>query len=263
MDVQIAFKVVEKDVKSGTRIIKNIAEISDDEDENGNPIDDIDSTPGNNKEGEDDIDNEQVYVKYFDLALRKDLVKILVTEDGTTREISVSSTDGLQKVEIHRKKLSSTTVKFVYNITVTNEGEIAGYATEVTDYIPEGLEFIAEENTGWTKVSDTVVTTNALSETRLEPGKSASVQIVLKWVNGENNLGLKVNTAEISKDKNDSNTPDIDSTPNNRVPGEDDIDTAEVYLGISKGTAPTYIALTLGVLVIMTTGVILIKKYVL
>ena len=263
MDVQIAFKVVEKDVKSGTRIIKNIAEISDDEDENGNPIDDIDSTPGNNKEGEDDIDNEQVYVKYFDLALRKDLVKILVTEDGTTREISVSSTDGLQKVEIHRKKLSSTTVKFVYNITVTNEGEIAGYATEVTDYIPEGLEFIAEENTGWTKVSDTVVTTNALSETRLEPGKSASVQIVLKWVNGENNLGLKVNTAEISKDKNDSNTPDIDSTPNNRVPGEDDIDTAEVYLGISTGTAPTYIALTLGVLVIMTTGVILIKKYVL
>ncbi len=262
-DVQIAFKVVENNVKDTARIVKNIAEITDDEDQNGNPIDDIDSTPANNKEGEDDIDNEQIYVKYFDLALKKDLVKIIINENGTTREISLGATDPLQKVEIHRKKLNSTTVKFVYNITVTNEGEIAGTATEITDYIPEGLEFIAEENSQWTQVSTNVITTNALSTTRLEPGQSASVQVVLKWINSENNMGLKVNTAEISKDQNDSNTPDIDSTPNNKVPGEDDIDTAEVFLGISTGTAPTYIALTTTVLAIMTTGVILIKKYVL
>ena len=262
-DVQIAFKVVENKVKGKDRIVKNIAEITDDEDENGNPIDDIDSTPGNNKPGEDDIDDEQIYVKYFDLALKKDLIKIIINENGTTREISLGENDPLQKVDIHRKKLKSTTVKFVYNITVTNEGEIAGSATEITDYIPEGLEFIAEENSSWTQVSTNVITTNALSNTRLEPGQSASVQVVLKWINSENNLGLKVNTAEISKDQNDSNTPDIDSTPNNKVPGEDDIDTAEVFLGISTGRAPTYIALTTTVLAIMTTGVILIKKYVL
>ena len=107
------------------------------------------------------------------------------------------------------------------------------------------------------------VTTNALSKTLLAPGESASVQIVLKWVNSENNLGLKENIAEISEDKNDSDTPDIDSTPNNRKTGEDDIDNAEVYLGISTGTAPTYIALTTTVIAIMATGVALIKKYVL
>ncbi len=262
-DVQIAFKVVESNVKDSQRIIKNIAEITDDEDENGNPVEDNDSTPGNNKPGEDDIDDEQVYVKYFDLSLQKDLVKIIITEDGTTREISLTSADGLQKVEIHRKKIDSTTVKFVYNVTVKNEGEIAGYATEITDYIPEGLEFIQEENKQWTQVSQNVITTNALSDTRLEPGASASVQVVLKWINNENNLNLKTNTAEISQDKNDSNTPDIDSTPGNKVPGEDDIDSADVFLGISTGTAPTYIALTMVVLAIMSTGVILIKKYVL
>ena len=97
----------------------------------------------------------------------------------------------------------------------------------------------------------------------LEPGASASVQVVLKWINSENNLGLKVNVAEISADHNDSDTPDIDSTPNNKVEGEDDIDNAEIYLGISTGTAPTYIALTTIILAIMSTGVILIKKYVL
>lgn len=262
-DIQIAFRIVENKVDNSQRIIKNIAEITDDEDENGNPVEDKDSTPGNNKPGEDDIDDEQVYVKYFDLSLQKDLVKIIITEDGTTREISLNSTDGLQKVEIHRKKIDSTQVKFVYNVTVKNEGEIAGYATEITDYIPEGLEFIQEENKQWTQVSQNVITTNALSDTRLEPGQTASVQVVLKWINNENNLNLKTNTAEISQDKNDSNTPDIDSTPGNKVPGEDDIDTADVYLGISTGTAPTYIALVTVVLAIMSTGIVLIKKYVL
>ena len=263
-DVQIVFKVVESIAKENEgRMIINTAEIYDDADENGDPIEDIDSTPGNDKDGEDDIDQEKVYVKYFDLALQKDLVKIIITEDGTTREISVASTDGLQKVEIHRKKLNSTTVKFVYNITVKNEGEIAGYATEVTDYIPEGLEFIPEENSQWTQASSNVITTNALANTRLEPGQTASVQVVLKWINDENNMGIKNNIAEISKDDNDSDTPDIDSTPNNRVETEDDIDNAEVMLSISTGKAPTYIGLTTIVLAILTTGIVLIKKYVL
>ncbi len=263
-DLQIVFKIVETDAKKNEgRIIINTAEITDDSDENGNPIEDIDSTPGNNKDGEDDIDTEKVYVKYFDLALQKDLIKIIVSENGTTREISVNSADGLQKVEIHRKKVKSTVVKFVYNITVKNEGQIAGYATEVKDYIPDGLEFIAEENKQWTKVSDKEITTNALAKTRLEPGQTASVQVTLKWINGEDNLGLKTNVAEISADKNDSNTPDIDSTPNNKVMTEDDIDTAEVMLEISTGKAPTYLALTTTVLMILTTGIILIKKYVL
>lgn len=263
-EVQIVFKVDESVAKAneGRKII-NTAEITDDADKDGNPIDDVDSTPNNNKDGEDDLDKEQVYVKYFDLSLKKDLVKIIVTENGTTREISVASTDGLQKVEIHRNKISTTTVKFVYNITVKNEGEIAGYATEITDYIPNGLEFVADENKQWTKVSDNKITTNALANTKLEPGKEASVQVILKWTNSETNLGLKTNTAEISADKNDSDTPDIDSTPNNQKAGEDDIDTADVFLSISTGSAPTYIALSTTVLAILGTGIILIKKFVL
>ncbi len=262
-DIQIVFKVVESSIESSDRKIKNIAEIADDEDEYGNPIDDIDSTPNNNKDGEDDIDDEEVYVKYFDLALQKDLVKIIVVENGKTREIAVSSTDGLQKVEVHRKRINSTTVKFVYNITVKNEGQIAGYATEIKDYIPEGLEFVPADNSQWTQSSDRIITTNALANTLLQPGETASVQVTLKWINGDNNFGLKTNVAEISADKNDSNSPDIDSTPNNNVPGEDDIDDAPVMLEISTGTAPTYLALTTTVLAILATGIILIKKYVL
>ena len=188
--------------------------------------------------------------------------KIIIVEDGKTREIAVSETDGLQKVEVHRKKINSTTVKFVYDIVVINEGEIEGYAQEITDNIPDGLEFIQDDNKVWTKTGNKI-TTEALANTLIKPGEKATVQVSFKWVNGENNFGVKTNVAEISKDRNDSNTSDIDSTPGNNKSGEDDIDTAEVMLSISTGTAPTYLALAITVLTILSTGIVLIKKYVL
>ena len=75
-------------------------------------------------------------------------------------------------------------------------------------------------------------------------------------------MGLKVNTAEISEDYNDYDVPDEDSTPDNEKPGEDDIDDAPVMLSVKTGKAVTYIGLGLAVLVIMASGVTLIKKYV-
>ena len=76
-------------------------------------------------------------------------------------------------------------------------------------------------------------------------------------------MGLKVNTAEISKDYNESHTPDIDSTPDNKVPGEDDIDDAPVILVPRTGQIRLYIGLTTLVLAIFAAGVYAIKKYVL
>ena len=99
-DLQIVFKVNEADIgkdKSKREII-NTAEISDDTDKDGNPVDDKDSVPGNNKDGEDDIDREKVYVKYFDLSLQKDLVKAIIVEDGKTREV-VATPNQLLKIE--------------------------------------------------------------------------------------------------------------------------------------------------------------------
>lgn len=266
-DVKIVFKVdesvIEKTTTTEKRIIKNTAEITEETDEDGDVVVDEDSTPDNWKEGEDDIDNEQIYVKYFDLSLQKDLVKVIVSENGTTTEYSISD-DQLFKVEINKKKIKSTVVKFVYNITVKNEGEIDGYAKQIKDYIPEGLEFVADENKDWYKLSDNEIATDALANTLLKAnGGTASVQVTLKWINGENNLNKKVNIAEISKDANEYDSPDVDSTPNNKVPDEDDIDKAEVILSISTGAGETYYDLIAVVAVIMITGVALIKKYVL
>ena len=69
----------------------------------------------------------------------------------------------------------------------------------------------------------------------LQPGDTAEVTVIFRWINGSNNLGLKTNIAEISEDYNKEGIPDRDSTPGNKVWGEDDIDDAKVLLSISTG----------------------------
>ncbi len=265
-DVQLVFRVdenaIEKTVTTSARTLINTAEITKCTDKDGNDIPDIDSTPDNNDLSEDDIDQEKVYVKYFDLSLIKDVTKALVTVDGKTTEVPVVD-DGI-KVEIQKKKINSTSIQFVYNITVKNEGEIEGYATEITDYIPNGLKFNKASNPDWEVVTDKIIRTNALAKTLLQPGQTATVQVVLDWERSSDNIGKFVNVAEISDDWNPNDSHDVDSTPNNLVPTEDDYDDAPVWIGIITGIADRpYIVLTSAVLLILGTGIFLIKKYVL
>ena len=267
-DVKIAFKVTEPNTSD--RILINTAEISEDSDEKGKPVEDIDSTPDNDKEGEDDIDIEKVKVKYFDLALEKIITEYSFKKDGKTTITKTGHKFGVQPEPIVKVELSginnsikTAVIKFKYQIKVSNEGEIAGYAEEIKDYIPEGLKFIKEDNPKWKLSEDgKTVTTDQLKDKLLKPGESAVVEITLQWINGEKNLGLKQNWAEISKDKNDSDSPDIDSTPDNKKEGEDYIDDASVILSIITGIGENYIIIIGGILAILSAGVVLIKKFV-
>ena len=107
-----------------------------------------------------------------------------------------------------------------------------------------------------------MISTTKLENTLLQPGESADVEVLLTWINSEDNMGLKTNIAEISKDYNDKGVPDRDSTPDNKKPGEDDIDDAPVILSIETGKAITYVGLGIVVLVTIAGGIFLIKKYV-
>ena len=265
-DVKIAFKVTEPNGSS--KILVNSAQITDDTDKNGKDVDDIDSTPDKWVDGEDDQDKEYIKLTEFDLALRKWVTQAIVIENGKetvtqTGHKAEDNPEQVVKVELNRKKLNSVTVKFRYSIRVTNEGDIAGYAKQIKDYIPEGLKFDAKDNPDWKDEGNNIITTRKLENTLLQPGQSAEVEVLLTWKNNKNNLGLKVNTAEISEDYNEKHVHDKDSTPNNKVPGEDDIDDAPVLLSISTGAAKLYIALSCTVLITLAGGIVLIKKFVL
>ena len=283
-DVKIVFNVVQENIPAENEegIIINKAHITEDSD------DDEDSIPDEWNDPEDDQDIEKIKVQKFDLALFKWVSQTVVTVDGktTTTETGFkpnigkteasgddyrpnSEEEPIASVTIDKKKLNSTTVKFVYNIKVVNEGDIAGFATEVTDYIPEGLKFVAEDNPLWTLTEDGKITTRALETKLLNPGESAEVPVTFTWINDANNLGLKTNIAAITEDYNEKGIPDEDSVPGNEnIPNyeeeqEDDDDFALVILTLKTGKGVSYIWLGLVTIAILASGLILIKKYVL
>ena len=264
-DIKVAFEVIEPN--SSDRIIINSAQITEDSDENGNPVEDKDSIPDEWNEGEDDQDKEYIKLTYFDLALRKWVTEAIVIENGQETVTQTGHTaemdpEPVVKVELYRKDINDVIVKFRYKIRVTNEGDIAGYAKEITDYVPEGLRFVAEDNPGWTDEGNNVISTRLLENTLLQPGESAEVEVVLTWINSEDNMGQMTNTAEISEDYNDKGVPDRDSTPDNQVPGEDDIDDAPVLLSIETGQQRIYFVLGLTTLGVLAGGLVFIKKFV-
>jgi len=138
-EVQIAFKVTykAKTTEETKRTIINTAQISKDSD------DDIDSKPNRdevydhkNGENEDDIDYDQVKVKYFDLSLLKWVGQTQVTLNGKTvttntgHNASNSKNEPAVKIEIKASDVKKIKIKYIYTIRVTNEGEIEGYAKE-------------------------------------------------------------------------------------------------------------------------------------
>ncbi|MDO5557065.1 MAG: Cys-Gln thioester bond-forming surface protein [Clostridia bacterium] len=264
-DVQVVFKVTEPNTSS--RIVINTAEIKADTDSFGEEVIDRDSIPNNDKSTEDDIDIEKVKVNFFDLALKKWVTKAIVIENGKetvteTGHTGEENPEPAVKVELKKAQIKKVVVKFAYKVKVTNEGQIAGYVKELKDYIPGGLKFDKADNPLWEEVETNVITTDQLKDTLLQPGETATVDVVLTWINGADNMGEKINIAEISDDYNEKDAPDIDSVPNNAVAGEDDIDVAPVLLSVKTGSAPKFIGGFTLFFVIVGAGVILIKKYV-
>ena len=247
-------------------------------DKDGNTdVKDRDSTPDNvdlghygNTSQEDDDDFEHLILlgQYFDLSLRKWVTQSIVIEDGQEKVTETGHTaeddpEAVAKVDLKKSKINNVIVKFRFKIRVKNEGTIAGYVKEIKDYIPDGLKFLEEDNPLWKKVDEKTITTDQCKDVLLKPGDTTEVEVLLTWINGEDNMGVMDNWAEISKDYNEYGSPDIDSTPHNNKKGEDDIDDAPVMVTVQTGEVARYTGIAIVVLTILTTGVVLIKKYVL
>jgi uncharacterized repeat protein (TIGR01451 family) len=147
---------------------------------------DIDSTPGNDAVGEDDIANAVVTPASADLSLTK-------TVNNGAPNIGTEVT---------------------YTLTVRNAGPDAASSIVVTDVIPTGLTFIRSTPSVGTYVPET----GMWSIPTLANGGTATLAVVSRV----ETFGDKSNTAEITS----SSQFDSDSTPGNFAPNEDDLATA-------------------------------------
>ena len=245
-DVEVQFKVTATAKKLQDNIIINEAQISADSDR------DIDSIPNRDEKydyetgnNEDDIDYEPIKLQYFDLALRKFITKVNTTDyNNRYPEVIYGDDESITYKHTKDPVLVTTEDIVIYTIRVYNEGEKSGTATEITDNLPEGLEFLPDndinklyawklidENGNETEdVSKAIkVTTNILEDETIDgiikkDGQKIlsykDVQIVFKVIEGNTSDKILVNTAEISEDNGD----DIDSIPDNQIEAEDDLD---------------------------------------
>ena len=198
----------------------------------------------------------------FDLRLDKVVSKVTVTNTKLDPK-NYEYNSNFAMVSLLNTYVEYSTVLIEYNITITNEGKVAGYAEEIVDYMPEEMAFSSELNQNWYLGADGNLYTTSLANTLIEPGESKTITLVLSRKMTGENTGTVVNTAEISKTYNEYGLTDGDSTPGNRKDGEDDISTATTLLSMSTGKeVASFIGITLGVIAIIGLAVFVIKKYV-
>lgn len=206
------------------------------------------------------IDAGLIQNERFDLSLAKYVSRVTVQnqEGVTTREFSQEQ---LAKVEITGRYLNGSTVIVEYQIVLRNEGELAGYVTDIIDYIPSDLRFSSELNKDWYEGSDGRLHNTALSNERLDPGQERIVNLILIKTMTNDNTGIVVNTAEINNNSNELGIADIDSTPGNYNQGEDDISTAELIISVRTGAEVTIsIFIIGGALIILGIVIFVIRR---
>ncbi len=204
----------------------NYAEIWTHADENGDPIDDIDSTPDadntNDPGGEpmgdtdnewdgdgtgpigtgpadgDEDDHDPEKIEIFDLALKKELV----TVNNPYRYGDLLE----------------------FKITVCNQGNIGAQDVVISDYLPAGFGYDAANNPGWTGAwPETMTTIPAIA---VEACEEVSIFLTIEQTAG----GEKdwINYSEIQSAFNsmgdDRTLWDIDSTPDTDNADENDVE---------------------------------------
>ena len=190
------------------------------------------------------VDIGLAYAKTFDLSIDKTVTKVTTYNDSTEKSNSNNfKNEKLVHVPIKAKYINNTTVYIEYTITVKNNGDIAGYAKQIVDYIPEGMTYNSSLNTNWYTGSDGYLYTSQLE---LE-----------KKMNSENTSGIVNNQAEITNDYNIYGISDVNSTVGNKKQGENDISSADVLITINTGDTLIYLSVIITTILIGGTIVFL------
>lgn len=215
------------------------------------------------KENARNIDIGLIESNKSDLRLDKYISKITLTYGNTVKTYDYENIK-LAKVEIPAKELSNATVIIDYKIVVTNEGAISNYVKKVVDYIPKDMKFNSELNRDWYESTNGDLYNSSLSNTKLESGESVELTLTLTRKMTDKNVGIVNNNAELYEVYNEEGIRDIDSTPANKVNGEDDMSAADVVISVKTGDAIIYTALiSVTICTVIGISIYYIRKFVL
>lgn len=267
-DVKVVLKISKANSRED-RLVSPQAQIIQETDTDGGKVNDVDSSPNSWQDGEDDQDEEKIYVKFFDLSIKMIVDKVMTIEEGyeneseTTQKLTDEGEEPVVNVSINDENIENTIIKFRYKIQITNEGEIPGTAAVISSYLPEGMRFNQADNLRW-KEDNGIVSTQELKSYDIEVGESKNVFLTLVWANEEANSGVKKNYVEITEIKNNSGSEDVDSLPGNKDDSEDDMTSSLISITSMKGKTNRFVILIIivTIAIIVSVGMIMIKKFV-
>lgn len=197
--------------------------------------------------------------KDFDLALEKTITKVVAQNADGTKTYNIKNKN-TAKVELRAKNMKNTNLVVEYEIKVTNNGEVEGYAKNIVDYIPSGLKFNSELNKDWYIKNNNLYNTSLANE-KILPGESKTIKLVLTKTVTKTSAEIINNTAEIAEAYNSSGLKDVNSTPNNKVKDENDMGSADLIITVATGKEIIYITIgVLIVLIIVGTSIYYLKK---
>ena len=199
-----------------------------------------------------------IKLQNFDLQLDKYVSKILI-QDSSGSTVKQYDNSKMAKAELDSKRVNGATVIIEYNITVTNNGEIDGYAKTIADYMPSDLKFSSELNKDWYQSGSTLYN-SSLANDKIAAGESRTITLTLTKSMTEDNTGLIYNTAEIAEDYNELGIADSNSTPGNKKDGENDLSQANVILSIRTGGIVYATIAIVIVLILGAVAFVIIKK---
>ena len=203
---------------------------------------------------ENDIENIDLGLinkKSFNLRLDKYISKVIVTNGKGTTTYEQKDKTTLAKVEIPSKYLNGTNVVIEYKLKVTNIGDIAGYANRIVDYIPQTLNFSTNLNKEWYKSGEYIYNVS-LTNSKIEPGETKEIDLILTKAMTSSNTGLVNNQAEIELSSNDYGVEDKTKEKGS----------ADVLLLISTGSAISYTITVLTIIVsILGTAYLINRKF--
>lgn len=185
----------------------------------------------------------------FDLKLQKYVGKITVKNDSKTSEYDQKENTTLAKAEIKSKNLSGSLVVIEYKIKVTNTGDVAGYARNIVDYMPSSLSFNSSLNSDW-YISGNNLYNTSLANTKIEPGESKELTLVLTKTMTDSNTGLVNNKAEIAESSNELGIKDETNEKGS----------ADVIISVSTGALVNYVATTIITLIVLAGLAYLVNK---
>ena len=151
---------------------------------------------------------------------------------------------GLAKTEVAAKHLVGATAYVEYEITVSNVGDVKGYAKKIVDYMPQGMTFNSalEANGNWYTGTDGNLYSTAMADIELAPGESQTIKLVLTKQMTEENTGIVNNLAEIADDYNIYGISDKNSVPFNKAQGENDLGLADTIISVKTGESLVYVS---------------------